>query len=237
MRPLPQRPVLPNTTQAKLKTATSRICRSADQKSTAAKVFRAARRTGWFAPVVRALGRMTGEGQPCMFCDSNEASDVDHFRPKAMFPQLALTWENFLWTCGVCNRAKGDSFPQDTQGRLINPVDENAWDFFFLDEFGNLTPLWRQAEQQLDRRAVSTCDLLKLNRQTLQQRRHRRLRQLHRSVLDVLELHRTNRIKLTELRQRVEAWRTEPFQADVADYFLRGPGHSQSPFAELIRLL
>lgn len=78
-----------------------------------------------------------------------------------------MTWENFLWVCGVCNRAQGDEFPDDTDGRLINPLDERAWDFFFLDDFGNLTPLWCEAEQRLDRRAVATRDILKLNRQTL----------------------------------------------------------------------
>jgi hypothetical protein len=120
---------------------------------------------------------------------------------------------------------------------LINPLDDHAWSFFFVDEFGNLTPLWREAEQQLDRRAVSTRDLLKLNRQTLQQRRQRRLKQLQQNASDALELHRTGKLKPAELRRRVEGWRSEPFQPDVADYFLRGLGCQQPPFAELLRLL
>lgn len=237
MRPLPRRPELPKTVQTKLKTATARIIRAVDRKAEAEKAFKSAHRSAWFSPVVRALGQMTGEGEPCMFCDSNEASDVDHFQPKAVFPQFAMSWDNFLWACAVCNRAKGDVFPDDANGRLINPAKENAWEFFFLDEFGNLTPLWRDAEKQLDRRAVSTRDVLKLNRQTLQQRRQRRMKQLRQHVADVLALYRTRKIDRPELLQRVESWRTEPFQPDVADYFLQGPGRQYSPFAELIRLL
>jgi len=172
-----------------------------------------------------------------MYCDSNEASDVDHYRPKAVFPELAMTWENFLWSCGLCNRAKGDDFPLDAEGRLLNSLDDAVWKFFFIDEFGNLTPLWRESESQLDSRAVSTRDVLKLNRQTLQQRRQRRLKQLQQNARDVLELHRAGTIKPAELKQRVEAWRSEPFQPDVADYFLRGPGRRQSPFTELLRLV
>jgi hypothetical protein len=241
MRPLPNRPELQKKVQDKLNKETEKICKSADQKIVAKKIYESARkgvREGkWFKDVIQLLGEMTGTGQPCMFCDSNEASEIDHYKPVSRFPLLAMTWTNFLWSCGICNREKGSIFPSDSEGRLINPIDDHAWDFFFIDEFGNLTPLWREPEQRHDQRAVSTCNILQLNRQTLQERRQSLLHHLKKQVNDTLELHKKGDISLDEIKQRIEDWRKEPFQPDVTDYFLCGPGCSSPPFVELFQLI
>lgn len=39
------------------------------------------------------------------------SSEVDHFRPRSRFPELAFTWENLIYVCRRCNQAKGNQFP------------------------------------------------------------------------------------------------------------------------------
>lgn len=40
-----------------------------------------------------------------------ENFELDHFRPKSLFPHLALSYYNLYWSCHVCNRMKRDSWP------------------------------------------------------------------------------------------------------------------------------
>ena len=237
MRTLPSRPRLSNNTQKKLQAAALAIARSADQKGTAKQIFKSARQAAWFYPVIQALRSMTGNGDPCMFCDSNESSNVEHYRPLSVFHRHAMTWDNFLWSCGICNSAKGIKFPRNRASRLLNPIDDHAWDYLFIDEFGNLTPLWRDENNDFDQRAKATCDILKLNREALQQRRNSRLKQLRQNALDSLKLYHSGKIDLPNLKKRLETWKSEAFQPDVADYFLSGPGSQQSPFSEILREL
>lgn len=69
----------------------------------------------------------------CAYCEAKithiDYGDIEHFRPKDIFPLLAVEWENLLLACRVCNAAefKGTKFPLDANGNplLINPcIDE-----------------------------------------------------------------------------------------------------------------
>ena len=239
MRRLPVRPKLPKKTQGRLEKETAKITASPNPKETAAKKYAAARKAKWFEPVLKTLGEMSGPGEPCMLCDANESTDVEHYRPKAIFPQSALVWENLLWACTNCNRHKGNQFPPDTKpgARLINPTEENAWDFFLIDRFGNLIPKWKPDLNALDERAVSTRDLLCLNRETLQARRHSRLNDLRQLTNMTLNQFREGNIQAAEVKERLKEWRFSPTQPDVADYFLAGPGASEKPFCDLLAVV
>lgn len=172
-----------------------------------------------------------------MCCSGSESSDVEHYRPKTIFPELAMTWGNFLWSCTICNRAKGNRFPAGVVVLPINPLDENVWDFFFLDQFGNLVPKWQTALNDLDPRAVATQNLLKLDRQALQESRRQRRQELERTVQDTLARHHSGQLTLDDLTQRRAAWLAAPFQPDVADYYLKGPGRSELPFSTFLALI
>jgi uncharacterized protein (TIGR02646 family) len=239
MRRLPVRPNLPRKTQVRLNKETAKIIASPSPIETAAKRYAAARKAKWFEPVLKTLGAMTGPGEPCMLCDANESTDVEHYRPKAVFPHLALVWGNLLWGCTNCNRHKGNQFPPDTKpgARLIDPIEENVWDYFLIDRFGNLIPKWRQDTNALDERAVSTRDLLYLNRETLQARRHSRLNDLRQLTSMTLNQLHAGTIQVGEARERLKEWRSSPTQPDVADYFLGGPGSSEQPFCNLLAIL
>ena len=239
MRTLPGRPALRSQTQERLQRQTDAIAASPNPKEAAEKRYASARKTRWFREVISKLRAMAGPGEPCMLCDANEATDVEHYRPKSVFPERAFAWENLLWGCTACNRFKGNRFPPDTEpgAQLLNPVEDQVWDYFFIDQFGTLTPVWRPALNALDPRANSTREVLRLDRQTLQERRLQRLRALRTAVEDTVARFHSNHITTHQMRERIVQWKNEPFQADVADYFLSGPGKKEEPFAALLSLV
>jgi len=239
MRQLPKRPSLPGATNARLKKESQAISGHANSKEEAARRYSNARKAVWFSAVVNSLKKMTGPGQRCMFCSGSESTDVEHYKPKSVFPDLALTWENYLWSCTPCNRGKGNRFPPQTEpgGMLVNPVEENAWDFFFIDEFGLLTPVWDKKAGTPDERAVSTMEILDLNREAVQETRLFRLNDLKRQVSESLALFKSGTLSRQMMRQRLDEWLVQPFQPDVADYFFNGPGREEKPFSEFISCL
>ena len=47
----------------------------------------------------------------CAFCETNiERWDVEHFRPKSLYPWLAYSWDNLLLACPTCNGHKNNHF-------------------------------------------------------------------------------------------------------------------------------
>ena len=239
MRNLPARPPLSPVLASRLTRETKAISEAGDPKVEAEKRYRNARKATWFAPVVRTLGKLAGPGERCMFCSGSESSDVEHYRPKAVFPELAMTWENYLWSCTPCNRGKSNRFPPDTEPgeRLINPMEEDVWTFFFIDEFGMLTPRFDPAVDALNRRGVTTRDLLSLNREAVRESRQMRLNDLRQKVQDALKLMRRNELTKAAARQRLETWKQQPWQPDVADFFLQGPGGDKPPFSTFLAAL
>ena len=174
-----------------------------------------------------------------MFCSGSESSDVEHYRPKAVFPLLAMTWENYLWACTPCNRAKSNQFPvaEDSSPALLNPLDENVWNYFYIDSFGNLTPVWDIQLDDYNFRGKETASVIGLDRQALQESRRSRMDDLKEKVNDAVLLLRAEKLTVAVVKKRVAKWRKQPFQPDVADYFLNGPGRAEQPFKALFELL
>lgn len=242
MRRLPPRPALSNTMQNRLVAETQAISdlpNLEEQKAKAEARYHNARGTQWFSEVVTTLQTLSGTGQRCMYCSGSEASEVEHYRPKAVFPELVFTWENLLWVCGVCNRHKGNRFPPETETgqALINPLDEDVWQFFFIDEYGNLTAQWSESDDDYHPRAVKTMEVIQLDREVLQSTRQQRLLNLSKAIrYEIAAFHR-GEITVVDLQNSLDAWLHEPYQSDVANYFLLGPGKSEPPFCELFAIL
>lgn len=234
MRTLPERKPLAKALAEKLAAESSAIATAADPKKEAEKRYGNARKAKWFNPVVKELGRLAGPGERCMFCSGSEASDVEHYKPKAVYPLLAMTWENYLWSCTPCNRGKLNRFPPETGpgGQFVNPLEENVWDFFFIDAFGLLTPRFDRQSNSPHPRAVTTRDFLSLNRDALQISRKQRLDNLKRDIERCMSLIKVGKLSKRAAREQLEIWKTESWQPDVADFFLNGPGRTQSPFKE-----
>lgn len=55
------------------------------------------------------LAMCSGLGR-CMYCEDSHARDVEHVRPKALYPDLVFAWANFLYACSDCNGPKGAKF-------------------------------------------------------------------------------------------------------------------------------
>lgn len=259
MRQLAKRPRLDTATRNRLAAETKAIRRAADRKAEAKKRYENARGKteenvakkaketqkarkkddAWFEPVIQALKELAAPRGRCMYCGGSEGVQVEHYRPQAFFPQRALSWRNLLFVCGECNRRKLNHFPPVTEAgaRLINPVDDNVWDYFTLDEFGILTPIWRVDLDGLDPRAVSTLEHICLNREGVQEVRLDRIRDLSCQVEKELNLFTKGEITRVDLEAKVRDWRDQPFQPDVADFFLNGPGKTKQPFAKLFAAL
>lgn len=67
----------------------------------------------------------------CAYCEHATSvgayGNIEHFRPKALYPELTFVWSNLLFSCAICNNAphKHNQFPLDAdeQPLLIDPTD------------------------------------------------------------------------------------------------------------------
>ena len=206
----------------------------------AKRLFDNARKRKWFRPVIDRLARMAGPAERCMFCSGSESSDVEHYWPKAVFPEKAMSWNNYLWSCAPCNRCKGVQFTLAVAGApvLIDPVTENVWDFFYIDRFGNLTPKFDTSINDFNYRAQQSLRILGLDgRQAVQEARRLRMDELIQMTQDSLARMKAGEITPTQVRSRVRRWQKGPAQPDVADFFLNGPGRIERPFKDLFDAL
>lgn len=75
----------------------------------------------------------------CAYCETELAAkrsaQVEHFRPKSLFPLYAYDWDNYFLGCGGCNGAKGDQWPA-AGGSFVRPdgVEDPAELFEFLED-------------------------------------------------------------------------------------------------------
>lgn len=123
----------------------------------------------------------------CCYCEDALGTDVEHFKPKSLYPELTFEWTNYLLACSACNStAKGDKFavfdsvggehditalpkapkikPIDGDPLLINPRYEDPLDFLRLDLTNTFYFQPRRIMSARDqRRAAYTIELLQLN--------------------------------------------------------------------------
>ena len=125
----------------------------------------------------------------CVYCEQNEATDIEHIYPKKLYPEKAFTWNNYVLACGKCNtHYKSDKFkifnPQNStteedvtppRGTFVKPANddslfinqrvENPLDFFELDLVNQqfvFTEKFPEGTRE-HKRAKYTKDLLGLN--------------------------------------------------------------------------
>ncbi len=100
--------------------------------------------------VLSTLRQMSGARQRCMYCLDSHGCDIEHFRPKAVYPERAFRWSNLLLCCTECGRFKGGRFPlQGEAPLLIDLSAEDPWAHLDFDpDTGNISPrfpdLWAQ---------------------------------------------------------------------------------------------
>lgn len=110
----------------------------------------------------------------CAFCEramspaGDADEEIEHFRPKSTFLELAYEWTNLFPICPGCNKKKGDRFDE----LLLKPDSEN----FRFDDWFMFDPLTGKIEVKYSKckapeRAEKTIELYGLNRQKLVNRR------------------------------------------------------------------
>ncbi|WP_143765413.1 HNH endonuclease family protein [Catenulispora acidiphila] len=166
-------------------------------------------------PHVRpALERMAPGIARCMYCGENYGTDIDHYRPKSLWPLHTFDWLNHLLSCSACNSShKGNRFPlaEDGSPLLIDPTTEDPADHLHLTlATGDYIGLTSRGE--------ATIKTLGLNRGVLVQGRAR-------AVRDTVRLMREWRIAIERQDILLEEivlndLRQQPFTA-VADALFR----------------
>ncbi len=104
----------------------AKVAAAADPKAEAARLWHSKSRA-IFCEVRNTLQEMAPGIQHCMYCENNEATDIEHFWPKSTYPERAFEWANYLLACSNCNsNHKRNRFPlDDGEPLLIDPtVDE-----------------------------------------------------------------------------------------------------------------
>ena len=66
--------------------------------------------------VKATLGKMNSGVRRCAYCEDSFADELDHFRPKTLYPELVFAWANYLYACGHCNGSKTDHFAVFAEG-------------------------------------------------------------------------------------------------------------------------
>jgi uncharacterized protein (TIGR02646 family) len=140
-----------------------------------------------FKQVRQALTQMCSGARRCAYCEDSVADEVEHIKPKDLYPECVFVWENYLYACGPCNAPKNNKFavfssttetftdvtrarnasivpPEAGEPALINPRTENPLDFLYLDlaDTFYFLPRFGLSTQNLDR-ATYTINILRLN--------------------------------------------------------------------------
>ena len=120
----------------------------------------------------------------CAFCERKvelSAGRIEHFRPKSQYVNLTFDWNNFLYSCEVCNNRqnKGSKFPLDCDGTqlLIDPTDEDCDIYEYLEFYWDKETKLASVVGK-DGRGKVVQEILDLNRKDLREHRTKELKKL-----------------------------------------------------------
>ena len=140
-----------------------------------------------FKAVRATLEAMCSGARRCCYCEDSCADEVEHVRPKDLYPEFVFVWENYLYAYGPCNGPKNNRFqifhkrtgkvhdvtrkagdpvrkPPEGNPLLIDPRREDPLDFLDLEMDITFYLLPRVELSRRNRlRAEYTIDLLHLN--------------------------------------------------------------------------
>jgi len=65
----------------------------------------------------------------CCYCESKVShvypGDIEHIKPKSIFPEFTFAWDNLAFVCSKCNNKKRDYYSQNGGVNILNPYSEN----------------------------------------------------------------------------------------------------------------
>ena len=100
----------------------------------------------------------------CGYCDAldeyfggTQGAHIDHFAPKKKFPRLETVYENLVYSCPFCNRAKSNkwigndpSVPNDGTSGFVDPCDPEFDEHLARDATGRVVPLTHIGQYMVD---------------------------------------------------------------------------------------
>jgi len=188
--------------------------------------------------VFGALCSMAGKRERCMYCEDSRGTDIDHFRPKSVYPGRVFEWPNMLLSCSGCQRAKGDRFPMDEAGdpMLIDPTAEEPWQhLYYVSETGVITARYDKATGRQCPKGVATTELLPLNVEAIaygRKRTSRRLAQAVRAFLDAQQNRRKDQCEPEIVGRLRKAVRDCP-DYGLSRWYFAADGRNEEPFSRL----
>lgn len=139
-----------------------------------------------FGRVKARLEAMCSGNIRCIYCEDSRADEIEHMRPKDLYPEQVFAWDNYVLACGPCNGPKNNRFgvigrggrnwvevtrapgspvtpPAKGKPALIDPRTEDPLNFIWLDMGSwRYTPKLDISPRAL-LRASFTIDVLQLN--------------------------------------------------------------------------
>lgn len=58
----------------------------------------------------------------CQYCENPGANQIEHIKPKNLYPEETFAWLNYLYVCGACNIAKGNKYAVTTRNGNFTEV-------------------------------------------------------------------------------------------------------------------
>jgi uncharacterized protein (TIGR02646 family) len=46
----------------------------------------------------------------CAYCEDSASTQIEHVKPRSLYPEATFSWDNFLPACAGCNEPKNDRF-------------------------------------------------------------------------------------------------------------------------------
>jgi uncharacterized protein (TIGR02646 family) len=142
---------LSQETLAFLQQRTDEVARAADMAGRIEQLWKLQSNKA-FREIRRTLAEMASGIERCMYCEDSKGTAIDHFWPKAAYPDRAFTWLNYVLACSECNSKKNRRFPLDPEGAplLLNPVEEEPLDHLAFSpstgKYETLTPRGEESQ-------------------------------------------------------------------------------------------
>ncbi len=82
----------------------------------------------------------------CAFCESKidvliGSLEIDHYRPKSIYPWLSTEWSNLILICNKCNKHKSSRFPIENEENRISEKPKNIENNINSNFYKNELPL------------------------------------------------------------------------------------------------
>jgi hypothetical protein len=143
-----------------------------------------------FEAIKKCLLVITPGIERCVYCEDSKCDEVEHIKPKDLYPLHCFLWSNYVYACGPCNGPKNNLFaifrrdngqfyevnppnnktpatePPEGDSVLIDPRTDNPLNFCMLDlENFKFCILPNKGTREYERADYTFNKVLRLNEQ------------------------------------------------------------------------